>query len=165
MSDSHTRLQGAQAADMSEMRDVHAHEITAVFFVKIIEVEFAFEGDHIHHHGATGFQCCPAGFKDTGNAQSATAFFGLPPNRVVEMGAQIQFKAAAAARPDDERAAPQLGRPPVVVTRPESPALVPGPQRRATARVEGHDLVRVLPHVHARRGGRRGGGLNARRAR
>ncbi|MDX2120209.1 MAG: potassium transporter Kup [Gemmatimonadota bacterium] len=25
------------------------------------------------------------------NAQSATAFFGLPPNRVVEMGAQIQF--------------------------------------------------------------------------
>ena len=25
------------------------------------------------------------------NAQSATAFFGLPPNRVVELGAQIQF--------------------------------------------------------------------------
>jgi KUP system potassium uptake protein len=25
------------------------------------------------------------------NAQTATAFFGLPPNRVVEMGAQIQF--------------------------------------------------------------------------
>jgi KUP system potassium uptake protein len=25
------------------------------------------------------------------NAQSATAFFNLPPNRVVEMGAQIQF--------------------------------------------------------------------------
>ena len=25
------------------------------------------------------------------NAQSATTFFGLPPNRVVEMGAQIQF--------------------------------------------------------------------------
>jgi threonine/homoserine/homoserine lactone efflux protein len=24
-------------------------------------------------------------------AQSATAFFGLPPNRVVELGAQIQF--------------------------------------------------------------------------
>jgi KUP system potassium uptake protein len=27
----------------------------------------------------------------TRNAQSATAFFGLPPNRVVELGAQIQF--------------------------------------------------------------------------
>ena len=26
-----------------------------------------------------------------GNAQSATAYFGLPPNRVVELGAQIQF--------------------------------------------------------------------------
>jgi len=25
------------------------------------------------------------------NARSATAFFGLPPNRVVELGAQIQF--------------------------------------------------------------------------
>jgi KUP system potassium uptake protein len=25
------------------------------------------------------------------NAQSATAYFGLPPNRVVELGAQIQF--------------------------------------------------------------------------
>jgi KUP system potassium uptake protein len=25
------------------------------------------------------------------NAQSATAFFNLPPNRVVELGAQIQF--------------------------------------------------------------------------
>jgi KUP system potassium uptake protein len=25
------------------------------------------------------------------NAQSATAFFQLPPNRVVELGAQIQF--------------------------------------------------------------------------
>ena len=25
------------------------------------------------------------------NAQTATAFFNLPPNRVVEMGAQIQF--------------------------------------------------------------------------
>ncbi|MGH7490017.1 MAG: KUP/HAK/KT family potassium transporter, partial [bacterium] len=25
------------------------------------------------------------------NAQPATQFFGLPPNRVVEMGAQIQF--------------------------------------------------------------------------
>ena len=25
------------------------------------------------------------------NAQSATAFFNLPPNRVVEMGAQIQI--------------------------------------------------------------------------
>jgi KUP system potassium uptake protein len=25
------------------------------------------------------------------NAQSATAFFGIPPNRVVELGAQIQF--------------------------------------------------------------------------
>ena len=25
------------------------------------------------------------------NAQSATTFFNLPPNRVVEMGAQIQF--------------------------------------------------------------------------
>ena len=25
------------------------------------------------------------------NAQSATAFFSLPPNRVVELGAQIQF--------------------------------------------------------------------------
>ena len=25
------------------------------------------------------------------NAQSAAAFFGLPPNRVVELGAQIQF--------------------------------------------------------------------------
>jgi KUP system potassium uptake protein len=25
------------------------------------------------------------------NSQSATAFFGLPPNRVVELGAQIQF--------------------------------------------------------------------------
>jgi KUP system potassium uptake protein len=24
------------------------------------------------------------------NAQSATAFFGLPPNRVVELGAQVQ---------------------------------------------------------------------------
>jgi KUP system potassium uptake protein len=27
----------------------------------------------------------------TRNAQSATAYFGLPPNRVVELGAQIQF--------------------------------------------------------------------------
>jgi KUP system potassium uptake protein len=27
----------------------------------------------------------------TRNARSATAFFGLPPNRVVELGAQIQF--------------------------------------------------------------------------
>jgi KUP system potassium uptake protein len=27
----------------------------------------------------------------TRNAQSATAFFNLPPNRVVELGAQIQF--------------------------------------------------------------------------
>ena len=27
----------------------------------------------------------------TRNAQSATAFFGLPPNRVIELGAQIQF--------------------------------------------------------------------------
>jgi KUP system potassium uptake protein len=27
----------------------------------------------------------------TRNAQSATAFFGLPPNRVVELGAQIQL--------------------------------------------------------------------------
>jgi len=27
----------------------------------------------------------------TRNAQSATTFFGLPPNRVVELGAQIQF--------------------------------------------------------------------------
>ena len=27
----------------------------------------------------------------TRNAQSATAFFGLPPNRVVELGAQIRF--------------------------------------------------------------------------
>ena len=27
----------------------------------------------------------------TRNAQSATAFFSLPPNRVVELGAQIQF--------------------------------------------------------------------------
>jgi KUP system potassium uptake protein len=27
----------------------------------------------------------------TRNAQPATAFFGLPPNRVVELGAQIQF--------------------------------------------------------------------------
>ena len=27
----------------------------------------------------------------TRNAQSATSFFGLPPNRVVELGAQIQF--------------------------------------------------------------------------
>jgi KUP system potassium uptake protein len=26
----------------------------------------------------------------TRNAQSATAYFGLPPNRVVELGAQIQ---------------------------------------------------------------------------
>ena len=25
------------------------------------------------------------------NARSATAFFGLPPNRVVELGAQIEF--------------------------------------------------------------------------
>jgi KUP system potassium uptake protein len=25
------------------------------------------------------------------NAQSATQFFGLPPNRVVELGAQIEF--------------------------------------------------------------------------
>jgi KUP system potassium uptake protein len=25
------------------------------------------------------------------NAQRATAFFGLPPNRVVEMGGQVQF--------------------------------------------------------------------------
>jgi KUP system potassium uptake protein len=25
------------------------------------------------------------------NAQSASAFFGLPPNRVVEMGAQIEL--------------------------------------------------------------------------
>jgi KUP system potassium uptake protein len=25
------------------------------------------------------------------NAQSATAFFGLPPNRVVELGAQVQI--------------------------------------------------------------------------
>jgi KUP system potassium uptake protein len=25
------------------------------------------------------------------NAQPATAFFGLPPNRVVELGAQLQF--------------------------------------------------------------------------
>jgi KUP system potassium uptake protein len=25
------------------------------------------------------------------NAQTASAFFGLPPNRVVEMGAQIQL--------------------------------------------------------------------------
>src|SRR6185503_11105398 len=28
----------------------------------------------------------------TRNAQSATAFFGLPPNRVVELGAQIQLR-------------------------------------------------------------------------
>jgi len=28
---------------------------------------------------------------DGADAQSATAFFNLPPNRVVEMGAQIQF--------------------------------------------------------------------------
>jgi len=27
----------------------------------------------------------------TRNARSATAFFGLPPGRVVELGAQIQF--------------------------------------------------------------------------
>ena len=27
----------------------------------------------------------------TRNARTATAFFGLPPNRVVELGAQIQF--------------------------------------------------------------------------
>jgi KUP system potassium uptake protein len=27
----------------------------------------------------------------TRNARSATAFFGLPPNRVVELGAQIQI--------------------------------------------------------------------------
>jgi KUP system potassium uptake protein len=27
----------------------------------------------------------------TRNAQSATAYFGIPPNRVVELGAQIQF--------------------------------------------------------------------------
>jgi KUP system potassium uptake protein len=27
----------------------------------------------------------------TNNARSATAYFGLPPNRVVELGAQIQF--------------------------------------------------------------------------
>jgi KUP system potassium uptake protein len=27
----------------------------------------------------------------TNNAKSATTFFGLPPNRVVELGAQIQF--------------------------------------------------------------------------
>jgi K+ transporter len=27
----------------------------------------------------------------TRNAQSATAYFNLPPNRVVELGAQIQF--------------------------------------------------------------------------
>jgi KUP system potassium uptake protein len=27
----------------------------------------------------------------TRNAQSAMAFYGLPPNRVVELGAQIQF--------------------------------------------------------------------------
>jgi KUP system potassium uptake protein len=27
----------------------------------------------------------------TRNARSATVFFGLPPNRVVELGAQIQF--------------------------------------------------------------------------
>jgi KUP system potassium uptake protein len=27
----------------------------------------------------------------TRNAQSASTFFGLPPNRVVELGAQIQF--------------------------------------------------------------------------
>jgi KUP system potassium uptake protein len=27
----------------------------------------------------------------TRNARSATAFFGLPPNRVVELGAQIQL--------------------------------------------------------------------------
>jgi KUP system potassium uptake protein len=25
------------------------------------------------------------------NAQPATAYFGLPPNRVVELGAQLQF--------------------------------------------------------------------------
>jgi KUP system potassium uptake protein len=25
------------------------------------------------------------------NAQTATAFFGLPPNRVVELGAQVQI--------------------------------------------------------------------------
>jgi KUP system potassium uptake protein len=27
----------------------------------------------------------------TNNARSATAFFGLPPNRVVELGAQVQI--------------------------------------------------------------------------
>jgi len=27
----------------------------------------------------------------TNNAKSATSFFGLPPNRVVELGAQVQI--------------------------------------------------------------------------
>ena len=60
-----------------QMRDLDAQQVAAMLLMKIVEMQFALDGDDVHDHGATGFEGLPGGFEDAGNAKPAADEDGI----------------------------------------------------------------------------------------